>query len=196
MYEFIEGKLVELTPANAVLQEGGMGYLIQLSLFTYSELNSLAAKENCKLFIHQVIREDAHVLYGFFSKKEREIFRLLITVSGVGANTARMMLSSMNPDEIQKAIADANVNALKNIKGIGIKTAQRIIIDLKDKIGLDFTGEEKFLLKDNRMKDEALNALVMLGFQKTAVEKVLDKLLSSGTLNRVEDLIKQALKNL
>ena len=196
MYEFIEGKLVELTPANAVLQEGGMGYLIQLSLFTYSELNSLAAKENCKLFIHQVIREDAHVLYGFFSKKEREIFRLLITVSGVGANTARMMLSSMNPDEIQKAIADANVNALKIIKGIGIKTAQRIIIDLKDKIGLDFTGEEKFLLKDNRMKDEALNALVMLGFQKTAVEKVLDKLLSSGTLNRVEDLIKQALKNL
>lgn len=196
MYEFIEGKLVELTPANAILQEGGMGYLIQLSLFTYSELNSLAAKENCKLFIHQVIREDAHVLYGFFSKKEREIFRLLITVSGVGANTARMMLSSMNPDEIQKAIADANVNALKNIKGIGIKTAQRIIIDLKDKIGLDFTGEEKFLLKDNRMKDEALNALVMLGFQKTAVEKVLDKLLSSGTLNRVEDLIKQALKNL
>lgn len=196
MYEFIEGKLHDLTPAYAVLKVGGIGYLVQISLFSYSQLNALPSRENCSIFIHQVIREDAHIMYGFFSKTERDIFRLLITVSGVGANTARMMLSSMNPEEIRKAIADANVNALKNIKGIGIKTAQRIIIDLKDKIGLDHSGDENFLLKDNSLKDEALNALVTLGFPKSAVEKVLEKLLSTGAQLNVEDLIKQALKNL
>lgn len=196
MYEFIEGKLHDLTPAYAVIKVGGIGYIIQISLFTYSELNALQNKENCILFIHQVIREDAQLLFGFYTKKERDIFRLLITVSGVGANTARMMLSSMNPTEIQKAIADANVNMLKNIKGIGIKTAQRIIVDLKDKLGSDLPGDENFLLKDNRNKDEALNALVTLGFSKSAIEKVLEKILSSGTQHTVEDLIKQALKNL
>jgi Holliday junction DNA helicase RuvA len=196
MYEFIEGKLHDLTPAYAVIKVGGIGYIIQISLYTYSELNALANKENCNLFVHQVIREDAQLLFGFFTKKERDIFRLLITVSGVGANTARMMLSSMNPAEIQKAIADANVNMLKNIKGIGIKTAQRIIVDLKDKLGSDLLGDENFLLKDNRNKDEALNALVTLGFSKASVEKVLEKILSSGTQHTVEDLIKQALKNL
>lgn len=196
MFEFIEGKLHDLTPAYAVLNVGGVGYLIQISVYSYSQLNALQSKENCNLFIHQVIREDANILFGFHSKKEREIFRLLISVSGVGANTARMMLSSMNPDEIQQSIADANVNALKNIKGIGLKTAQRIIVDLKDKIKLEGTGEENFLLKDNRIKDEALNALVTLGFPKSAVEKVLEKLLSSGTQHTIEDLVKQALKNL
>lgn len=196
MYEFIEGKLHDLTPACAVIKVGGIGYIIQISLYTYSELNTLANKENCILFIHQVIREDAHLLFGFYTKKEREIFRALITVSGVGANTARMMLSSMNPEEIRKAIADANVNTLKNIKGIGIKTAQRIIVDLKDKLGSDVTGDENFLLKDNRNKDEALNALVTLGFSKSAVEKVLEKIISTGTQHSVEDLVKQALKNL
>jgi Holliday junction DNA helicase RuvA len=196
MYEFIEGKLHDLTPAYAVIKTGGVGYIIQISLYTYSDLNSLTNKEICNLYIHQAIREDAHVLFGFFTKKEREIFRLLITVSGVGANTARMMLSSMNPDEIQKAIADANVNTLKNIKGIGIKTAQRIIVDLKDKLGSDLLGDENFLLKDNRTKDEALNALVTLGFSKSAVEKVLEKIISTGTQHNVEDLVKQALKNL
>jgi Holliday junction DNA helicase RuvA len=196
MYEFIEGKIQDLTPAYAVIKVGGIGYLVQISLFSYSQLNSLASKDNCNIFIHQVIREDAHILFGFYTKTERDIFRLLITVSGVGANTARMMLSSMNPDEIRKAIADANVNALKNIKGIGIKTAQRIIIDLKDKIGLDTTGNENLLLKDNRIKEEALNALVTLGFPKSSIEKVLEKLLSAGVQQSVEDLIKQALKNL
>jgi holliday junction DNA helicase RuvA len=196
MYEFIEGKLDELTPAYAVIQVGGVGYLIQLSLHSYSRLNNLPYKENCRIFIHQVIREDAHILFGFSSKKEREIFRLLITVSGVGANTARMMLSSMTPEEIQKAIAEANDNALKSIKGIGLKTAQRIIIDLKDKIGIDFTGEEKFLLKDNRIKDEALTALVTLGFPKSAVLKLLDKILATNAPQSVEELIKYALKNL
>lgn len=196
MYEFIEGKLHDLTPATAVVKVGGIGYLIQISLFSYSALNSLPSRENCSLFIHQVIREDAQLLFGFSTKKEREIFRLLITVSGVGANTARMMLSSMNPDEIQASIAEANVNALKNIKGIGIKTAQRIIVDLKDKIGSELTGDENFLRKDNRTKDEALNALVTLGFSKSTVEKVLEKILSAGTQLNVEDLVKQALKNL
>jgi Holliday junction DNA helicase RuvA len=156
----------------------------------------LPTRENCCLYNHQVIREDAQLLFGFSTKKEREIFRLLITVSGVGANTARMMLSSMNPDEIQASIAEANVNSLKNIKGIGIKTAQRIIVDLKDKIGSDLTGDENFLRKDNRTKDEALNALVTLGFSKSTVEKVLEKILSAGKQLNVEDLVKQALKNL
>jgi Holliday junction DNA helicase RuvA len=196
MYEFIEGKLKELTPAYAIMQLGGIGYLVQISLNTYSQLNSSASKDNCNLFVHQVIREDAQLLFGFYTKLEREIFRLLITVSGVGANTARMILSSMNPDEISKAIADSNVNALKNVKGIGLKTAQRIIVDLKDKINLSSTGDENFLLKDNRIKDEALNALVTLGFPKSTVDKVLDKLLSTGNQYNVEDLVKQALKNL
>lgn len=196
MYEFIEGKLKELTPAYAIMQIGGIGYLVQISLNTYSQLNSSASKDNCNLFVHQVIREDAQLLFGFYTKLEREIFRLLITVSGVGANTARMILSSMNPDEISKAIADSNVNALKNVKGIGLKTAQRIIVDLKDKINLSSTGDENFLLKDNRIKDEALNALVTLGFPKSTVDKVLDKLLSAGNQYNVEDLVKQALKNL
>lgn len=196
MFEFIEGKLHSLNPAFAVLNVGGIGYVIQISLHTYSQLNTIPSKDRCNLYVHQVIREDAHILYGFFTETERDVFRLLITVSGVGANTARMMLSSMNPDEIRKAIADANVNVLKNIKGIGIKTAQRIIIDLKDKIGLGSSGTENLLLKDNRIKDEALNALVTLGFPKSAVEKVLEKLLSASTQQSVEDLIKLALKNL
>ena len=196
MYEFIEGKLHDLTPASAVLKVSGIGYLIQISLYSYSQLNALPSKENCNLFIHQVIREDAHILFGFHTKLEREIFRMLITVSGVGANTARMILSSMNPEEISKAIADSNVNALKNVKGIGLKTAQRIIIDLKDKIKLDSSADDNFLLKDNRIKDEALNALVTLGFPKSSVDKVLEKILSAGTQLNVEALIKQALKNL
>jgi holliday junction DNA helicase RuvA len=165
-------------------------------LFSYTQLNKLPSHEHCRLFVHQVIREDAQLLFGFASKKEREIFRLLITVSGVGPNTARMMLSSMNPEEIQKAIAEANDQVLKSIKGIGLKTAQRIIIDLKDKIGIDFSGEEKFLIKDNRIKDEALTALVTLGFPKSAVVKLLDKIISANTPQSVEELIKFALKNL
>lgn len=196
MYEFIEGKLQDLNPAYAVVNVNGIGYLIQISLFSYSQLNALPSREKCNLFIHQVVREDAHLLFGFHTKNEREIFRLLISVSGVGANTARMILSSMNPDEITKAISDANVNALKNVKGIGLKTAQRIIVDLKDKIKQDSSGGQNFLLKDNRIKEEALNALVTLGFSKSAVDKVLEKILSAETHTNVEDLIKQALKNL
>lgn len=198
MYEFIEGKVVELTPAYAVVQDGGLGYLVNISLNTYSQVfdhHKNNAQEVLRLFLHQVVREDAHLLFGFFSTKEREIFRHLISVSGIGANTARMMLSSLSPIEIHKAIAEGNVNVLKGVKGIGLKTAQRVIVDLKDKIGLDAAADEKFLFANNRTKDEALSALVTLGFAKSAVDKILDKLLSVKPDMTVEELIKQTLKN-
>jgi len=198
MYEFIEGKVVELTPAYVVIQTGGLGYFINISINTYSqvfEYKKANNHDNLKLFLHFVVREDAHLLFGFFSAKEREIFRQLITVSGIGANTARMMLSSLNPLEIQKAIAEGNVNVLKGVKGIGLKTAQRVIVDLKDKIGLEATSDEKFLFANNRTKEEALSALVTLGFAKSTVDKLLDKLLASKPEMTVEELIKQTLKN-
>lgn len=198
MYEFIEGKVIELTPAYAIIQTGGLGYLVHISLNTYSQVFDYQKTNNqgtLKLFLHFVVREDAHLLFGFFSGKEREIFRQLISVSGIGANTARMMLSSLNPLEIQKAIAEGNVNVLKGVKGIGLKTAQRVIVDLKDKIGIDASSDEKFLFANNRTKDEALSALVTLGFSKSSVDKLLDKLLSVKPEMTVEELIKQTLKN-
>jgi holliday junction DNA helicase RuvA len=136
------------------------------------------------------------LLFGFFLAKEREIFRLLITVSGIGANTARMMLSSLNPIELQSAIAEGNVNVLKGIKGIGLKTAQRVIVDLKDKIGHGGPADEKLLFSNNIIKEEALSALVTLGFAKSTVDKLLDKLLTSKPDITVEELIKQTLKNI
>jgi len=198
MYEFIEGRLVELTPAYAVIQTGGLGYFVNISVNTYSQVFDFKKDkdhDNLKLFLHFVVREDAHLLFGFFTTKEREIFRQLITVSGIGANTARMMLSSLNPLEIQRAIAEGNVNVLKGVKGIGLKTAQRVIVDLKDKIGLDATTDEKFLFANNRTKEEALSALVTLGFAKSTVDKLLDKLLTAKPEMTVEELIKQTLKN-
>jgi Holliday junction DNA helicase RuvA len=198
MYEFIEGKVIELTPAFAVIQTGGLGYLVNISLNTYSQVfdyQKSSNHETLKLYLHFVVREDAHLFFGFFSVKEREIFRQLITVSGIGANTARMMLSSLNPLEIQKAIAEGNVNVLKGVKGIGLKTAQRVIVDLKDKIGLDAASDEKFLFANNRTKEEALSALVTLGFAKSAIDKMLDKLLAAKPEMTVEELIKQTLKN-
>ena len=198
MYEFIEGKVIELTPAYIVIQTGGIGYVIHISLNTYSQVSDYH-KNNpqgpLKLFLHFVVREDAHLFFGFFNVRERDIFRLLITVSGIGANTARMMLSSLNPLELQKAIADGNVTVLKGVKGIGLKTAQRVIVDLKDKIGIVGTMDEKFLLANNTTKDEALSALVTLGFAKSSVDKLLDKLLTAKPDMTVEELIKQTLKN-
>ncbi len=193
MYDYIEGKIIEINPAYAVLECSGIGYFVNISITTYTQIQSY---KEIKLHMHMVIREDAHMLYGFFSKFEREIFRYLISVSGIGANTARMMLSSLSPDEIQRAIVSENVNLLKSIKGIGAKSAQRVIVDLKDKIGKEAAGEEIFALKDNTMKEEALSALVMLGFSKSAVEKVLNKLLIEDQNVTVEDLIKKALKKL
>ncbi|MDP3431738.1 MAG: Holliday junction branch migration protein RuvA, partial [Bacteroidota bacterium] len=152
--------------------------------------------ETAKLYIHQVIREDAHLLYGFYAETERELFRMLISVSGIGSNTAIMMFSSLSPDEIRSAILTENVNLLKSIKGIGIKTAQRVIIDLKDKVGKSPASEQIVASADNTLRNEALSALIMLGFAKKPVEKELDKILIANPKQSVESVIKQALKSL
>ncbi|MGC9341757.1 MAG: Holliday junction branch migration protein RuvA [Bacteroidales bacterium] len=191
MFEFIEGKIVEKTPAHLVLQEGGVGYYINISLFTFTGLPNEGI---IRIFIHQVIREDANILFGFRTKEEREIFRQLISVSGIGANTARVILSSMTPDEVAQSIMEGNVSALQAIKGIGGKTAQRIIVDLKDKIAKGVNIDDLFLSERNTIRDEALSALVALGFAKKQAEKVVGKLLSQQPKMEVEDVVKQALK--
>lgn len=194
MFEYIKGPISELTPAYVIVESAGVGYYINISLQTYS---SFEGKKEGIVYLHQVIREDAHLLFGFAEKDERELFRLLISVSGVGANTARVILSSMSATEIQKAIQNADINALKQIKGIGLKTAQRIVVDLKDKVfGKELGASQLFLGLNNTSKDEALSALVMLGFNKAAAEKVLDLLLKEDSKQSVEGLIKQALKRL
>ena len=191
MFEYINGKISEITPTYVVLEASGVGYFINISLYSYTEIQKLT---ECRIYLHQVIREDAHVLFGFYSKSEREIFRQLISVSGIGANTARMMLSSLNPYEIQHAIVEENVNVLKNIKGIGAKSAERIIVDLKDKIGKVSEEHEIFTLKDNTIEEEALSALVLLGFNKNAVKKAIQKILTQNRSLSVEEVIKAALK--
>lgn len=193
MYEYIKGLLVEATPTYAVIECGGVGYYISISVNTYSQISS--AKE-VMLYLHQIVREDAHLLYGFFSKEERTVFRQLISVSGVGANTASVMLSSMTVNEIAGAIMTENVNAIKSVKGIGLKTAQRVIIELKDKITAVGYAEEANLGCTSTIKEEALAALVMLGFFKAQASKVLDKIVAAGGVASVEELIKLALKQL
>jgi Holliday junction DNA helicase RuvA len=194
MYDYIVGKLAELTPTHAVVEIGGLGYHVNISLQTYSAINGMT---EVKLYLHQVIREDVHLLYGFFEAKEREIFRLLISVSGVGASTARLILSSLNADELQAAILTENINLIKQVKGIGLKTAQRIVVDLKDKVvGDDFASKQIMPAAHNTSRDEALSALVMLGFSKSATEKVLDQIIRDGGELTVEGLIKTALKRL
>ncbi len=192
MYEYIQGKIAELTPASVIVDNQGIGYFIHISLNTYS---ALAGKEQAIVFVHQVVREDAQLLFGFYNKSEREIFRHLITVSGIGPNTGRMMLSSMSPAEIQEAILVGNVSLLSSIKGIGAKTAQRVIIDLKDKVGKSDVSDNFLLSQSNTNREEALSALVMLGFTKNTVDKVLDKILKSNPKAEVEELVKQALKS-
>lgn len=191
MFEFIEGRIIEKTPAYLVLQDGGTGYYINISLFTYS---GIPIEGESRVYIHQVIREDANILYGFHTREEREIFRLLISVSGIGANTARMILSSLNPDEVTQAIMEGNVSALQGIKGIGAKTAQRIIVDLKDKIAKGVNIDELFISERNTIREEALSALTALGFGKKQAEKVVHKLLSKEPDLSVEEVVKQALK--
>jgi len=193
MYEYILGEIIEITPAYVILETGNIGYFINISVNTYS---GLSEKKNCKLFLHQVIRDDAHLMFGFITEQERYVFRSLITVSGIGANTARMMLSSMTPDEIRTAIVENNVILLKGIKGIGAKTAQRVIIDLRDKLGKMDESAEIFISQSNTIRDEALSALVMLGFTKKDVEKSLDKVLKDKSDSSVEELVKLSLKNL
>ena len=193
MYEYIRGSIADITPANIVIDAGGVGYFITISLNSYSQLSG---KKEARLFLHQVVREDAHLLFGFAEQNERELFRNLISVNGVGASTAIMMLSSLSPDEIRSAVATGNVAVLQGVKGIGAKTAQRIIIDLKDKLGkLQETGQI-LLTTDNTKQIEALSALVMLGFAKKDAEKVVAKISREQTDASVEAIIKQALKRL
>ena len=192
MYDYFIGKLAEKTPTYAVIDCNGVGYLLNISLYTYSQLNET---EKCKLFAHLSIKEDAHTLYGFSTKLERETFRQLINVSGVGAATARVILSSLNPQEIADAILTANVSTFKNVKGIGEKTAQRIIIDLKGKLDKENIGAEIFVGQHNNNRNEALMALTLLGFQKSHAEKALDKVMKTNEGDvSIEELIKQTLK--
>lgn len=193
MIDYITGKISELTPAYLVVENGGIGYFASISLSTYSKLEG---KEEARIFVHEVIREDSHQLFGFAEKEEREIFRLLISVTGVGAATARMMLSSLSPAEIEKAILGSDINTLKGVKGIGLKTAQRIVVDLKDKLGKHSGTGEIFAFTDNTKREEALSALVMLGFGKSAVVKILDTIIRKEKNLTVEEIIKRALKSL
>lgn len=189
----IRGKLVEKNPTYAVVDCNGVGYLLHISLNTYG---ALPADENVLLYSYLAIREDAHTLYGFINKVEREVFKLLISVSGVGASTARTMLSSMTSEEIQQAIASENVKLIQSVKGIGAKTAQRIIVDLKDKILKTFDIDEVSANQNNTNKEEALSALEVLGFARKQTDKVLTTILKQTPDATVESLIKQALKNL
>ena len=193
MITHIAGKLVEKNPTHVIVETNGIGYWLNISLNTYSELSD---DEAVFLYTHLAIKEDSHTLYGFKSKVEREIFRLLISVSGVGPSIARTMLSSMSTDEIQHAIASDNVGIIQSVKGIGVKTAQRVLIDLKDKILKTFGIDEVFITASNTNKNEALSALEVLGFSKKQCEKVVDKILLEDNTISVEILIKKALKNL
>lgn len=194
MFDYIKGDIAELTPAYVVLETAGIGYCIHIALPTFSALTGNSA---AKLYVYEVIREDAHLLFGFMNKAERQLFLLLISVSGIGANTARMIMSSYSAQEIQEMIATGNVTALNAIKGIGTKTAQRIIVDLKDKImkvaGID-AGSALRISAGNEVKEEAVSALVMLGFASAASQKAVDQILKSEPTLRVEQLIKLALK--
>lgn len=193
MITHIQGRLVEKTPTDVVIDCNGMGYFINISLHTFSELPS---SENIKLFTHLQVREDAHILYGFTSVAEREIFRLLISVSGVGASTARSMLSSLAPDQVVDAIAQNDLVTIQSVKGIGTKTAQRVVLDLKDKIIKVYGLSGISTGTNNTNKNEALSALETLGFVRKRSEKVVDTIIKENPDASVEMIIKQALKNL
>lgn len=206
MIEYIKGNLTDLNPTYAVIEAAGVGYAINIALPTYS---SLVGKENTesKLYITEIIREDTHELYGFFSRGERELFLLLMTVSGIGANTARMIMSAYSASEIRQIIATGNSRALAQVKGLGPKTAQRIIVDLKDKVlkvdlGVEMVQngstvvQDCLTIVDNEVKQEAVSALTMLGFAAAASGKVVDKILKADASASVEQVIKQALKML
>ncbi|MFB6305886.1 MAG: Holliday junction branch migration protein RuvA [Flavobacteriales bacterium] len=194
MIAHIQGKLVEKNPAYAVLECNGVGYHLNISLNTYS---ALPDNEDCKLYTKLIVREDAQELYGFHSREEREIFLNLIAVSGVGANTGIMILSSLNPDEVRNAIAEGDTNTLKNIKGIGARSAQRIIVDLKDKIGKQENISESTTSQSNTLKNEALSALIALGIPDQKAEKTLKEVTRKQNKDiSVEQLVKLTLKKL
>ncbi|MFV0344829.1 MAG: Holliday junction branch migration protein RuvA [Bacteroidales bacterium] len=196
MYDFLKGKLAEVTPTYIVLDVGGVGYLLNVSLASYSELNG---KTDAKVYTHLHVREDAMQLYGFNSTEEREMFRLLISVSGVGASTAMVMLSGMSVGEIQHAISTEDVKTIVRVKGLGQKTAQRLILELRDKVGhilvvLGTADAQKKQNQGNTIKKEALSALMMLGFNRKAGETAIDKVLKGNPDMSVEDLIRDSLK--
>ena len=193
MYDYLKGKLVEKTPTYVVVDVAGVGYMLNISLTTFSAIKD---SETIKIFTYFVVREDAQVLYGFADKNERLIFTYLISVSGVGANTARLILSSLTTEETYDAITNSKANVLQGVKGIGGKTAQRIIIDLKDKLSKTEIELEKINENHNTIREEALSGLMILGFNKVSAEKVIDKILRTDKINNVEDLIKEALKML
>ncbi len=193
MITHLKGKLVEKNPTYVVVETAGVGYFLNVSLNTFSKLPET---EEIKLFTHLLVKEDSHTLFGFIDKKEREIFRLLISVSGVGPSIARTMLSSLSTDEIQQAILSGNSGLIQSIKGIGAKTAQRVILDLKDKISKTFVFDEISHVESNTIKNESLSALEVLGFNKKFSEKVVDKILLENSSLNVEELIKLALKKL
>ncbi len=193
MITHIQGKLVEKNPTDVVIECNGVGYKIHISLFTFSNIPN---SENVKLYTHLQVREDAHTLYGFSSVIEREIFRLLISVSGIGTGTARTMLSSLDPEQVKEAIALNDIATIQSVKGIGLKTAQRVVIELKDKIVKVYGIETNSTVLNNTNKDEALSALDTLGFSRKQVEKVCDKICMQNPDASVETIIKLALKNL
>lgn len=199
MIEYIKGELAELSPAMAVVEAGGVGYGLNITLNTYS---AIQGKKDVKLYVYEAIREDAHLLYGFQGKKERDMFLLLTTVPGVGPNTARMVLSSLSPAELCSSISTGNERLIKSVKGIGLKTAQRIIIDLKDKIvelGIATevpVGGSVDKAVDNTVRDEAVSALTMLGFSPAPTQKVVVAILKENPTAKVEEVVKMALKQI
>lgn len=196
MYEYISGTLAELSPTYAVVEAAGVGYYIHISLQTFS---AIEGQEQARLYVHFVVREDAQILYGFATRQERELFRLLISVSGVGGNTARMILSTYSTSELRNIISTGNAVLLKNVKGLGLKTAQKIIVELNGKmidLGLEAKSVEKKSEVDNEVFNETVAALVMLGFQKGASEKVVKALLKDEPSISVEDAVRQALRRM
>lgn len=195
MYEYVKGIIAERTPTYVVVETGGVGYAVNISLQTYGQIGSL---QEIQLWLHHIVREDAELLFGFFDKEEREIFRLLIGVSGIGPNTARMILSSLSSGEIRTAIMCDDIRRLQGIKGIGLKTAQRLVVDLKDKVAktAGLSGSSAVPGQTTSLQEEALSALVTLGFAKAPAEKTIALLLRENPAYTLENLIKTALKHL
>lgn len=193
MIHHLKGQLIEKNPTYLVIACNGVGYMVHISLHTFSLIPD---SENISIYTHLHVKEDSHTLYGFYQKSERDIFRLLISVSGVGTSTARTMLSSLEPSQVREAIANADVPTIQSVKGIGAKTAQRVILDLKDKILKVYGEDEVFVPQDNTIKEEALSALETLGFARKQATRVVDKIMKDSASPTVESIIKTALKNL
>ncbi|HPY82294.1 MAG: Holliday junction branch migration protein RuvA [Bacteroidales bacterium] len=193
MLEFISGTVKTLTPTYVIIETNGLGYFVNISLITCEKLK---LNTSTTMLLHEVIREDTFDLYGFLHEEERKMFRLLISVSGIGANTARVILSKLQTSELAQAIIAGDVALIQSVKGIGAKTAQRVIIDLKDKVSRDGVNTDLFVTQSNSLFDEALSALIMLGFSKKSVEKQLQKIIKEEAVSSVEEIVKIALKRL